>query len=47
MTDYKQTLTLLDTRFPMRANLANREPEMLRAWQKKNLYQKINSVTIF
>ena len=45
MTDYKQTLNLLDTPFPMRANLANREPEMLRAWQKKNLYQKIRTAS--
>lgn len=35
MTDYKKTLNLLDTTFPMRANLASREPEMLRAWQQK------------
>lgn len=45
MTDYKQTLNLLDTPFPMRANLANREPEILRAWQKKNLYQKIRTAS--
>ncbi|MFZ1851124.1 MAG: isoleucine--tRNA ligase [Nitrosomonas sp.] len=45
MTDYKQTLNLLDTTFPMRANLASREPEMLRAWQQKNLYQKIRAAS--
>lgn len=43
MTDYKNTLNLLDTPFPMRGNLANREPAMLKAWQEKNLYQKIRT----
>jgi isoleucyl-tRNA synthetase len=45
MTDYKKTLNLLDTPFPMRGNLANREPAMLQAWQQKNLYQKIRSIS--
>ncbi|MFT5656744.1 MAG: isoleucyl-tRNA synthetase [Gammaproteobacteria bacterium] len=43
MTDYKHTLNLPDTAFPMRGNLANREPERLQNWQDKNLYQKIRS----
>jgi isoleucyl-tRNA synthetase len=41
MTDYKKTLNLPDTPFPMRGDLAKREPLMLKAWHKKNLYQKI------
>ncbi|MDN5936971.1 MAG: class I tRNA ligase family protein, partial [Nitrosospira sp.] len=41
MTDYKKTLNLPDTPFPMRGDLARREPVMLKAWQEKNLYQKI------
>ncbi|PCI09280.1 MAG: isoleucine--tRNA ligase [Gammaproteobacteria bacterium] len=41
MTDYKPTLNLPHTDFPMRGNLANREPEMLKQWQESNLYQKI------
>lgn len=41
MTDYKQTLNLPDTAFAMRANLAQREPQMLASWTEKNLYQKI------
>lgn len=41
MTDYKATLNLPDTDFPMRGNLANREPEMLKQWQASGLYQKI------
>jgi|CXWL01.1.fsa_nt_gi isoleucyl-tRNA synthetase len=45
MTDYKKTLNLLDTPFPMRGNLASREPDMLKAWQEKNLYQKIRSAS--
>ncbi len=45
MTDYKKTLNLLDTPFPMRGNLANREPEILKAWQNRNLYQKIRAAS--
>ena len=41
MTDYKATLNLPKTDFPMRANLAQREPGMLKEWQKSNLYQQI------
>ena len=41
MSDYKATLNLPDTAFPMRGNLANREPEMLKQWDNKGLYQKI------
>jgi len=39
--DYKKTLNLPHTDFPMRANLAQREPEMLRAWEEMDLYQRI------
>jgi isoleucyl-tRNA synthetase len=41
VTDYKPTLNLPDTDFPMRGNLANREPERLQKWQDNNLYRKI------
>ncbi|MDT0595834.1 isoleucine--tRNA ligase [Glaciecola petra] len=41
MNDYKATLNLPDTAFPMRGNLANREPQMLKQWEEKKLYQKI------
>src|SRR6476659_8060611 len=44
MTDYKKTLNLPDTPFPMRGDLAKREPLMLKAWQEKNLYQRIREV---
>jgi isoleucyl-tRNA synthetase len=45
MTDYKKTLNLPDTPFPMRGELAKREPGMLKAWQEKQLYQKIRTVS--
>ena len=38
MTDYKSSLNLPQTDFPMRANLAGREPEMLAHWQAIDLY---------
>ncbi|ABO22970.1 isoleucine--tRNA ligase [Shewanella loihica] len=41
MSDYKSTLNLPETEFPMRGNLAQREPEMLKSWTEKKLYQKI------
>jgi len=39
--DYKATLNLPKTDFAMRANLAQREPSMLKKWQQDNLYQHI------
>ncbi|MEH6651032.1 MAG: isoleucine--tRNA ligase [Motiliproteus sp.] len=45
MTDYKHTLNLPQTDFPMRGNLAQREPEMLRQWDSIGLYQKIREVS--
>ncbi len=41
MTNYKDTLNLPSTDFPMKANLAQREPEMLKHWQENNLYEQI------
>ena len=41
MADYKHTLNLFDTPFPMRGDLAKREPTMLKAWQDKRVYQRI------
>jgi isoleucyl-tRNA synthetase len=41
LADYKSTLNLPDTDFPMRGNLAHREPERLQKWQDHDLYQKI------
>lgn len=39
--DYKATLNLPQTEFPMRANLAQREPAMLQKWQQQGLYKQI------
>jgi isoleucyl-tRNA synthetase len=39
--DYKATLNLPTTAFPMKADLAKREPEMLRAWQERDVYGAI------
>lgn len=41
MTDYKNTLNLPDTRFPMRGDLAKREPLMLKSWYEDDLYSQI------
>ncbi|MDP2904530.1 MAG: isoleucine--tRNA ligase [Methylovulum sp.] len=39
--DYKKTLNLPNTAFPMKGNLAQREPERLKKWQQSDLYKKI------
>ncbi|HBO68752.1 MAG TPA: isoleucyl-tRNA synthetase, partial [Deltaproteobacteria bacterium] len=39
--DYKDTLNLPRTDFPMRGNLAQREPEILARWEKEGLYRRI------
>ncbi len=41
MTDYKNTLNLPKTEFPMRGNLAKREPDMVRRWDELGLYHKL------
>ena len=41
MADYKKTLNLPDTPFPMRGDLAKREPLMLKQWQERQFYQRI------
>ena len=41
MSDYKDTLNLPHTEFPMKANLAQREPDMLDGWNKLDLYRRI------
>ena len=39
MADYKNTLNLPQTDFPMKANLAQREPEMIAHWERLGLYR--------
>ena len=41
MADYKSTLNLLDTPFPMRGDLAKREPAMLESWHAKQVHRRI------
>ena len=41
MSDYKHTLNLPETDFPMRGMLPKREPERLAEWQEKHLYHRL------
>ncbi|MBN2687200.1 MAG: isoleucine--tRNA ligase [Deltaproteobacteria bacterium] len=43
--DYKDTLNLPKTDFSMKANLAKREPEMLKKWDEIGLYDKIRAIS--
>ncbi|MFY8273103.1 isoleucine--tRNA ligase [Pseudoalteromonas sp. SSDWG2] len=43
MSDYKHTLNLPETEFPMRGNLAQREPKMLKQWYEQDLYGQIRA----
>src|SRR5262245_26334602 len=44
MADYKDTLNLPDTPFPMRGDLARREPQWVREWQEKGVYRRLREV---
>ena len=41
MTDYKSTLNLPETGFPMRAGLAKQEPQRVSHWEQSRLYERI------
>jgi len=43
--DYKKSLNLPTTKFPMKANLANREPAQLDVWEKMQLHTKIRTAS--
>jgi isoleucyl-tRNA synthetase len=43
--DYKQTLNLPRTPFPMRANLVQREPELIQKWEDIDLYRLIRKIS--
>ncbi len=43
--DYKETLLMPKTEFPMRGNLPNKEPELQKAWEEDNLYQQVQERT--
>ncbi|HEY4371555.1 MAG TPA: isoleucine--tRNA ligase [Burkholderiales bacterium] len=45
MADYKDSLNLPDTPFPMRGDLAKREPGWVKQWQEKKIYQAIRAAS--
>ncbi|HYL17911.1 MAG TPA: class I tRNA ligase family protein, partial [Burkholderiales bacterium] len=45
MADYKKTLNLPDTGFPMKGDLAKREPEWVRQWQETKLYERVRKAS--
>ena len=40
-TDYRQTLNLPETPFPMRGDLPKREPAWAKAWDDNGIYKKL------
>src|ERR1700681_2188267 len=44
VADYKNTINLPNTDFPMKADLAHREAGMLAAWERGGLYEKIRNI---
>lgn len=44
--DYKSTLNLPTTSFPMKANLPQREPEWLATWARERLYDRIQEISV-
>jgi isoleucyl-tRNA synthetase len=44
MTDYKHTINLPQTDFPMKADLARREPEAVRRWEERGTYAKLREI---
>ena len=45
-TDYRSTLNLPDTPFPMRGDLPKREPGWVQAWEDKGIYKKLRDVRL-
>ena len=41
MVELKDTLLMPNTKFPMRGNLPNKEPQFLQRWEEMDLYNKI------
>ena len=41
--DYRETLNLPQTKFKMKANLTQREPQVLKRWDKERLYDKLQA----
>ena len=44
MADYKDTLNLPDTPFPMRGDLAKREPQWVKQWQERGVYRRLRQI---
>jgi isoleucyl-tRNA synthetase len=44
MADYKDTLNLPETPFPMRGDLAKREPHWVKEWQEKGVYRRLRTL---
>jgi isoleucyl-tRNA synthetase len=44
MADYRSTLNLPDTPFPMRGDLAKREPQWIREWDERGIYRRLRAV---
>jgi len=44
MADYKDTLNLPETPFPMRGDLARREPEWVKQWHEQGVYKRLRQV---
>ncbi len=44
MADYKNTLNLPDTPFPMRGDLARREPQWVADWHEKGVYRRLRQI---
>ncbi len=42
--DYRHTLNLPKTDFPMKANLAKREPDVLKEWEAKGIYRRLSQM---
>ena len=44
MADYKDTLNLPETPFPMRGDLARREPHWVQEWKEKGVYRRLRAL---
>src|SRR5678809_261899 len=44
MADYKDTLNLPETPFPMRGDLAKREPQWVKEWHEQGVYKRLRAV---
>src|SRR5438874_3338808 len=44
MADYEDTLNLPETPFPMRGDLAKREPQWVKDWQEQGVYRRLREI---